>query len=96
MPASTATASTQLARRQTPNQLVSRNRGYEQTPSSMSDHGSNTGEPGGWGESLDELYQRALVAKREVQAKRKQIPPFVQKLSRYGLSDVKITLAIDN
>ncbi|BAE58390.1 hypothetical protein BDV35DRAFT_229969 [Aspergillus flavus] len=83
VPASTATASTQLARRQTPNQLVSRNRGYEQTPSSMSDHGSNTGEPGGWGESLDELYQRALVAKREVQAKRKQIPPFVQKLSSF-------------
>ncbi|KAF7586188.1 stress-responsive transcription factor hsf1 [Aspergillus hancockii] len=83
VPAPTATASTQLARRQTPNQLVSRNRGYEQTPTPFSDQGSNNGESGGWGESLDELYQRALVAKREVQAKRKQIPPFVQKLSSF-------------
>ncbi|KAE8354571.1 hypothetical protein BDV28DRAFT_78004 [Aspergillus coremiiformis] len=83
VPASTTTASTQLARRETPNQLVGRNRGYEQTTTPTSDHGSNTGEPGGWGESLDQLYQRALVAKREVQAKRKQIPPFVQKLSSF-------------
>ncbi|KAF5857366.1 stress-responsive transcription factor hsf1 [Aspergillus alliaceus] len=82
-PATTATASTQLTRRQTPNQLVSRNRGYEQTPTPFSDQGSNAGENGVWGESLDELYQRALVAKREVQAKRKQIPPFVQKLSSF-------------
>ena len=30
----------------------------------------------------DDLDQRAELAKRETQAKRKQIPPFVQKLSR--------------
>jgi heat shock transcription factor len=30
----------------------------------------------------DDLEQRALAAKKEAQAKRKQIPPFVQKLSR--------------
>ena len=81
VPASTVTAPGQLARRQTPTQLVNRGRGYDQTPS-FSDHGSGTGESGGWGESLEDLYKRAMVAKREAQAKRKQIPPFVQKLSR--------------
>ncbi|KAK9545851.1 Heat shock transcription factor [Aspergillus fumigatus] len=83
VPGATVTASTQLARRQLPNQLVNRGRGYEQTPSVYSDHSGGAGEPGGWGESLDELYRRALVAKREAQAKRKQIPPFVQKLSSF-------------
>ncbi|PWY88051.1 heat shock transcription factor Hsf1 [Aspergillus sclerotioniger CBS 115572] len=82
VPASTVTAPGQLARRQTPTQLVNRGRGYEQTPS-FSDHGSGNGESGGWGESLEDLYKRAIVAKREAQAKRKQIPPFVQKLSSF-------------
>lgn len=79
-----ATASNQLARRQA-NQVVSRNRGYEQPPASYVENGGNTGngESGAWGESLEELYRRALTAKRDSQAKRKQIPPFVQKLSRY-------------
>lgn len=79
-----AAGSNQLARRQAPNQLVSRNRGYEQPPTQYTDHGANpqTGESGAWGESLEQLYQRALTAKREAQSKRKQIPPFVQKLSR--------------
>lgn len=31
------------------------------------------------------LEEKATVAKREAQAKRKQIPPFVQKLSRYAV-----------
>jgi heat shock transcription factor len=82
-----AAASNQLARRQqTSQQLVSRNRGYEQAPTVYPDHNATVGPPGesgAWGESLEELYQRAQVAKRESQAKRKQIPPFVQKLSRY-------------
>ncbi|KAJ5957995.1 Heat shock factor (HSF)-type DNA-binding [Penicillium vulpinum] len=79
-----ATASNQLARRQA-SQVVSRNRGYEQPPASyVENSGSNgNGESGAWGESLDELYQRALAAKRDSQAKRKQIPPFVQKLSSF-------------
>jgi heat shock transcription factor, other eukaryote len=33
-------------------------------------------------DSIEALEERALRAKREAQAKRKQIPPFVQKLSR--------------
>jgi heat shock transcription factor len=31
---------------------------------------------------IEALEEKATVAKREAQAKRKQIPPFVQKLSR--------------
>lgn len=81
-PAATAAAAGQLSRRQTPNQLVSRNRGYEQPPTTTDNNGGHPGEAG-WGESLEELYRRASVAKRDAQAKRKQIPPFVQKLSRY-------------
>ncbi|CDM29809.1 Winged helix-turn-helix transcription repressor DNA-binding [Penicillium roqueforti FM164] len=79
-----ATASNQLARRQA-NQVVSRNRGYEQPPASYVENGGNNGngESGAWGESLEELYRRALTAKRDSQAKRKQIPPFVQKLSSF-------------
>jgi heat shock transcription factor len=33
-------------------------------------------------DSIERLEERALRAKKEAQAKRKQIPPFVQKLSR--------------
>lgn len=80
-----APAATQLARRQAQNQLVTRNRGYEQAPGLYPENASvGGGESGAWAESLDELYQRALAAKREAQSKRKQIPPFVQKLSRYA------------
>lgn len=77
-----ATAPNQLARRQAPSQLISRNRGYEHHSSGFSDQGSGSENDGGWGESLDHLYKRALAAKMDAQAKRKQIPPFVQKLSR--------------
>lgn len=79
-----AASSNQIARRQAANQLVSRNRGYEQAPTVYQENnGQGGGESGAWGESLEELYRRALAAKRDSQAKRKQIPPFVQKLSRY-------------
>lgn len=36
----------------------------------------------GWADENDDINRKAEVAKRETQAKRKQIPPFVQKLSR--------------
>lgn len=45
-------------------------------------------EPQQW-ETVDddeELEQKAAVAKKDAQAKRKQIPPFVQKLSRYVIA----------
>lgn len=35
-----------------------------------------------------DLEQRAQIAKKDAQAKRKQIPPFVQKLRRYAISAV--------
>jgi heat shock transcription factor, other eukaryote len=63
-------------------QLMNRNRSFEQSSVSSVPE-SSTGD--GWGESVAELEQRALIAKREAQAKRKQIPPFVQKLRRYDL-----------
>ncbi|KAJ5919546.1 hypothetical protein N7454_009381 [Penicillium verhagenii] len=85
IPVPSNTNHNQLARRQQANQLVSRNRGYEQAPVAYPDHNGsgNPGESGAWGESLEELYSRAQTAKRESQAKRKQIPPFVQKLSSF-------------
>lgn len=78
-----STANNQVARRTPSNQIVNRSRSYEQLPAPLSDPSNVPSEPGGWSESLEELYKRALAAKREAQAKRKQIPPFVQKLSRY-------------
>ncbi|KAL2865033.1 heat shock factor family protein [Aspergillus lucknowensis] len=80
---SASTPSNQIARRQPASQLVSRNRTYEQPSASFPEHDAGSGESGGWSESLEELYQRANTAKREAQAKRKQIPPFVQKLSSF-------------
>ncbi|KAI9370504.1 hypothetical protein BJX61DRAFT_87292 [Aspergillus egyptiacus] len=83
VPGASAT-SNQIARRQPSTQLASRSRSYEQPSASFPDQGAAaSGESGGWSESLEELYQRALTAKREAQAKRKQIPPFVQKLSSF-------------
>lgn len=76
----------QITRRHPQNQLVNRNRGYEQPPAPYVDHGGNTGDSGAWEENLDELYKRALAAKKDAQNRRKQIPPFVQKLRRYDSS----------
>ena len=73
--------STQLVRRNQNQQLATRNR----TP--WPDSGSGLQPPPTSWDQLDDederdLEQRALTAKRESQAMRKQIPPFVQKLSR--------------
>ena len=38
-------------------------------------------------DNIELLEERATVAKRDAQSKRKQIPPFVQKLSRYTSHD---------
>lgn len=45
-------------------------------------------------ETEAELEQRALLAKKDAQAKRKQIPPFVQKLSRYDIRILSINAGI--
>ncbi|KAL8689068.1 MAG: hypothetical protein Q9218_005176 [Villophora microphyllina] len=38
---------------------------------------------GAWGNNSDELDQKALAAQKDAQVKRKQIPPFIQKLSSF-------------
>ena len=55
-------------------------------------------DPGGAWEAPDddeELERKAVIAKKEAQSKRKQIPPFVQKLSRsvslMGLENLMLT-----
>lgn len=64
--------SNQLVRRNTNQQLAARDYGaYGQV-----------GQPGWEHEDDEDLEAQAMRAKKEAQAKRKQIPPFVQKLSR--------------
>ena len=82
MPSSTL--ENQIARRQPDNQIVPvmnyNNTDYPSGP----DYGaiSQSTEDGWPAAKYDDLDQKALIAKREAQAKRKQIPPFIQKLSR--------------
>jgi hypothetical protein len=68
----------QLVRRPPAQQAVSRN------PNAWQDTEAGAGTAQGFEqpEEEDDLEQKALVAKKEAQSKRKQIPPFVQKLSR--------------
>ena len=48
------------------------------------DHNRNAvqGDQEAWSDDLEELERKAEIAKKDAQAKRKQIPPFIQKLSR--------------
>lgn len=48
----------------------------------LADDGMQQLGDGVWGNNGDDLDQKALIAQKDAQAKRKQIPPFVQKLSR--------------
>jgi len=74
--------SNQLARRPA-NQVIPRDRGHADSSDNQWTEQSDGQRPeGAWGDNLDDLRQRAQVAKREAQSKRKQIPPFVQKLAR--------------
>lgn len=57
------------------------NGSYDVWPSSVENETQQVGEAA-WQNNGDELDHKALTAKRDAQAKRKQIPPFVQKLSR--------------
>ncbi len=86
--------STAIARRQPNRALVStapRTVFDAGVPESWAGFGDDPGllqTPSSTNASLDEhdsvelLEERAQIAKREAQSKRKQIPPFVQKLSR--------------
>ena len=85
-PNAAATAgSNQLARRAVGQQLVPRvpygNVGNENWPV-VADEDVNQANEDAWMNNGDDLEQKAMIAKRETQAKRKQIPPFVQKLTR--------------
>lgn len=82
--------SNQLVKRNINNQLSARNKAAGAGSDLWPDFG-DTGQVGDWNNSAatvaedgeDDLERRAMEAKKEAQAKRKQIPPFVQKLSRY-------------
>lgn len=79
--------STDLVRAQSNNQVVPVNYGYPMAgaelgglPQSVNDQWQGHGH----GENrYGDLDHRALLAQRDAQAKRKQIPPFVQKLSSF-------------
>ncbi|KAH0558981.1 hypothetical protein GP486_004405 [Trichoglossum hirsutum] len=83
--------SNQLARRSMNQSLVSRGpRAFNSNANAAPWPGDFGDEAGlelqgtsGWINNDEHLEQRALQAKREAQAKRKQIPPFVQKLSSF-------------
>ncbi|KAI9781864.1 MAG: Heat shock factor protein 2 [Geoglossum umbratile] len=91
-PQAPSSPSNQVARRSTNQSLVSRGpRAFNSNANSATqwqgDFGDSAGlelQGSGWiSNSEEQLEQRALIAKREAQAKRKQIPPFVQKLSSF-------------
>lgn len=77
--------SNQIARRPPSQQLVTRGRAINDTGSDQWLGLGDVPTPSstdGWVNSDEDLEQKALLAKRDAQAKRKPIPPFVQKLSR--------------
>lgn len=80
-----SSVSKQLARRPGNQQMVPRatynNVGNDAWPVISDDSLPQPSEQS-WLNTNDDLEQKAQVARRETQAKRKQIPPFVQKLSR--------------
>jgi heat shock transcription factor, other eukaryote len=79
MPLQTSQSAGQLVRRNANQQLARQERGQWE----MGGVGAQS-QPATWEAEEDdtELEQQALEAKKDAQSKRKQIPPFVQKLSR--------------
>ncbi|KAL8924530.1 MAG: hypothetical protein Q9208_004005 [Pyrenodesmia sp. 3 TL-2023] len=81
-------ASSQVARRTSgqdsshPQKPPHTNGDYDVWPSSAENGMQQLSEPA-WGSNGDDLDRKALDAKGDAQAKRKQIPPFVQKLSSF-------------
>lgn len=69
-------------------QLVRRNQNQQLAARGRSPWGYNEqNQPNAWENTDDdeELERKAAIAKKDASAKRKTIPPFVQKLSRYVL-----------
>ncbi len=82
--ASSKTASNQVVRRGANHHVVSRgtfNAGDDSWPLLPEDTLTQGQDPT-WLNPTDDLEHKAQIARRDTQAKRKQIPPFVQKLSR--------------
>lgn len=75
----------QLVRRNTNQQLTRQPRVVWE--SGLDNHGA---EVDVWDEDEDELEARAVEAKKEAIAKKRQIPPFVQKISRYVSESCKM------
>lgn len=74
--------SNQLARI-TAHQVVSRERARGDSSDVQRKERADTQRlEGSWSNDLGQLRQKAQLAKSEAQAKRKQIPPFIQKLAR--------------
>jgi len=74
--------SNQLARRPA-NPVISRDRGRgDSSQLQWSEQADGQRADNAWGDNLDKLNRRAQLAKKEAQSKRKQIPPFIQKLAR--------------
>jgi heat shock transcription factor len=80
LPTEAASYSRQLVKRSMNQQLAQRAR----TPWDSFGGDIVGQQPPGWENTDDDedLESKALLAKRDAQSKRKQIPPFVQKLSR--------------
>jgi heat shock transcription factor, other eukaryote len=79
-----AQASNQLARRPV-NQLANRGRSYIDSNGLQwvdSTNGGGQQLDSAWNDDIEALEKKAQQAKKIAQEKRKQIPPFVQKLSR--------------
>jgi heat shock transcription factor, other eukaryote len=79
-----AQPSNQLTRRPM-NQLTNRNRSYNDSNGlQWVDSANANGQQldSAWNDDIEALEQKAQTAKKIAQEKRKQIPPFVQKLSR--------------
>ena len=81
--------SNQLTRRPPMSQVVTRPR-YESASVQPWVEEPNSATEGAWADDINELEAKAQVAKKDAQAKRKQIPPFVQKLNSF-LEDGKNT-----
>ena len=76
--------SNQVARRPI-NQMIPRAKNYnDATGMQWLDPASGQAQSGdsAWSDDIEDLERKAQIAKKDAQAKRKQIPPFVQKLSR--------------
>lgn len=78
----TTQTSNQLTRRTTNQQLVTRAGFNSDAWPAFVDGVAQPAGDEAWVNDDEELERKALIAKRDAQAKRKPIPPFVQKLSR--------------